>query len=46
MKEIIENLGVGISTSIALADESISNNNLTIDELINKASSIIQNWAK
>ena len=37
-------LGVGISTSIALADESISNNNLTIDELINLASSIIQSW--
>ena len=38
-------LGVGISTSIALADETISNNNLTIDELINKASSIIESWA-
>ena len=37
-------LGVGISTSIALADESISNNNMTIDELINKARSIIQSW--
>ena len=39
-------LGVGISTSIALADESISNNNMTIDELINMASSIIQSWTK
>jgi len=39
-------LGVGISTSIALADESISNNNLTIDQLINTAVSIIQNWTK
>ena len=38
-------LGVGISTSIALADESISNNNMTIEELVNKAISIIQNWA-
>lgn len=37
-------LKVGISTSIALADESISNNNLTKDELINYAYSIIQNW--
>lgn len=39
-------LGVGISTSIALADESISNNNLTIEQLIDKATSIIQNWTK
>jgi len=38
-------LGVGISTSIALADESISNNNLTIEQLIDRAISIIQNWA-
>lgn len=37
-------LGVGISTSIALADESISNNNLTIDQLIDTAISIIKNW--
>lgn len=37
-------LDVGISTSIALADESISNNNMTIDELISKAISIIQSW--
>lgn len=39
-------LGVGISTSIALADESISNNNLTIEQLIDTAISIIQNWTK
>lgn len=39
-------LGVGISTSIALADESISNNNLTIDQLIETAISIIKNWTK
>ena len=38
-------LGVGISTSIALADESISNNNLTIDKLIDRANSIIESWA-
>ena len=37
-------LGVGISTSIALADESISNNNLTIEQLIDTAISIIKNW--
>ena len=35
---------VGISSSIALADESISNNNLTIEELIEKANSVIQAW--
>ncbi len=39
-------IGVGISTSIALADESISNNNLTIDELIENAYKIIQDWKK
>ena len=37
-------IGVGISTPIALADESISNNNLTIDELIENAYKIIQGW--
>ena len=35
---------VGISTSIALADESISNNNLTKEELVDKAYEIIQGW--
>jgi len=39
-------IGVGISTPIALADESISNNNLTIDELIEIAYKIIQGWQK
>jgi len=37
-------ISVGISTPIALADESISNNNLTIDELIENAYKIIQGW--
>jgi len=37
-------IGVGISKSIALADESISNNNLTIDELIETANKIIKGW--
>jgi dephospho-CoA kinase len=37
-------IGVGISTSIALADETISNNNLTIDELIDTAYDIIKMW--
>lgn len=37
-------LGVGISAPIALADESISNNNMTIDQLIETAQKIIQGW--
>lgn len=37
-------LGVGLSASIALADESISNNNLTIEQLIDRAAYIIRNW--
>ncbi len=39
-------LGVGISTSIALADETISNNNLTKERLIETAYNIIQEWKK
>ena len=35
-------IGVGISTSIALADESISNNNLTVDQLIQTAYNTIR----
>ena len=37
-------IGVGISTPIALADESISNNNMTIDELVETAEKIILGW--
>ena len=37
---------VGISTSIALADETISNNNLTIEQLISSAYNIIKGWNK
>jgi dephospho-CoA kinase len=37
-------LTVGISEAIALSDESISNNNLTIKELKEKAYEIIQKW--
>lgn len=37
-------IGVGISTPIALADESISNNNMTIEQLIESAYKIIQSW--
>lgn len=37
-------IGVGISSSIALADETISNNNLTREQLIDTAYKIILNW--
>ncbi len=37
---------IGISTPIALADESISNNSKTKEELIDEASAIIKNWIK
>jgi len=37
-------LTVGISEAIALADETLSNNNLTIEELKEKAFEIIQKW--
>ena len=39
-------IGVGISNSIALADESISNNNLSKTELIETAFKIIEGWAR
>ena len=37
-------IGVGVSTSIAFADESISNNNLTQEQLIESAYKIIYSW--
>lgn len=37
-------MSVGISDPIALADESISNNNLDRDALINVAADVIQRW--
>lgn len=37
---------VGMSESIALADETISNNNLTIDQLVDTAYDIIKGWTK
>lgn len=37
-------IGVGISSSIALADETISNNNFTKEQLINTAYQIIIGW--
>jgi len=48
-KEIFEErdnreLGVGVGKSIESADESISNNELTKDELIETAYQVIQSW--
>lgn len=37
-------IGVGISAPIALADETISNNNLTLDQLVQTAYDIIKKW--
>jgi len=39
-------IGVGMSESIALADETISNNNLTRGQLVNTAYDIIKGWIK
>lgn len=39
-------MGVGMSDSIALADETISNNNLTIPQLIDTAYNTIKGWMK
>ena len=37
-------LGVGISESIAIADETISNSDVTLDELTELASKTIEKW--
>jgi len=37
-------LGVGIGESIAIADETISNNNITLDQLIELAHKVIEKW--
>ncbi len=39
-------IGVGMSESIALADETISNNNLTIEQLVDTAYHIIEGWTR
>ncbi len=39
-------IGVGMSESIALADETISNNNLTIEQLVDNAYNIIKGWTE
>jgi dephospho-CoA kinase len=37
-------LSVGIGKSIAIADETISNNNITLDELTERAYLVIEKW--
>jgi hypothetical protein len=37
-------MSVGISKAIALADESISNNNITVNELREQVEWIIKKW--
>lgn len=39
-------LAVGISEAIAMSDEMLSNNNLTIEELTEKAVEIVQKWVR
>ena len=39
-------MGVGMSDSIALADETLSNNNITVPQLIDSAYNIIKGWMK
>lgn len=39
-------MGVGMSESIALADETISNNNLTVQQLVDTACDIIKGWIR
>jgi dephospho-CoA kinase len=37
-------IGVGIGKSIAIADETISNSNITLDELTERAYAVIEKW--
>ena len=37
-------IGVGLEEIIGLADESIENNNVTIDEMVSDAIKIFQKW--
>ena len=39
-------IGVGMSEPIALADETISNNNMSIEQLVDTAYDIIKGWIK
>jgi len=38
-------IGVGLDKSIAIADETITNHNLSIEELVNSAKEIIESWS-
>jgi dephospho-CoA kinase len=37
-------IGVGLDKSIKVADKTITNHNLTIDQLVNSAKEIIESW--
>jgi len=37
-------IGVGIGESIAIADETISNSDITLDELTELAHNVIERW--
>ena len=37
-------ISVGLDKSIEIADKTITNRNLTIDELVNSAKEIIEGW--
>ena len=39
-------IGVGLQEIIQLADESIENNDVTIDEMVDSAIKIFQNWTE
>ena len=39
-------IGVGLQEIIQLADESIENNNVTIDQMVDSAIKIFQNWTE
>jgi hypothetical protein len=37
-------ISIGLGKSIAIADETISNSNITLDELIELAHKVIEKW--
>ena len=39
-------IGIGLQEIIELADETIENNNVTIEQLVDSAIEIFKNWAK
>ena len=42
----IREIGVGLDKSMEIADKTITNHNLTIEELVNTAKEIIESWTK